>query len=72
MKLFFEINIWLIIYGIPFTILAIYFKEHGLELTYESIEQLGEIVAYIFIIKKYIKGLNHKKILDLKLNINLH
>ncbi|NFG30443.1 CPBP family intramembrane metalloprotease, partial [Clostridium botulinum] len=54
-KLFFEINIWLIIYGIPFTILAIYFKEHGLEVTYESIEQLGEIVAYIFIIKKIYK-----------------
>ncbi|AVQ45398.1 CPBP family intramembrane glutamic endopeptidase [Clostridium botulinum] len=65
--LFFQINICLIIYSIPFTILARCFKNHGLDVAYVSIEQLGTIVAYIFIIKKITKRFKSQENFKLKI-----
>ena len=53
--LFFKINILLQVCIIPFSILAIYFKASNLDIAYAFIEQLGEIVVYIFIIKNIYK-----------------
>ena len=57
--LFFEINIKLQVYVIPFLILAAYFEYNGSKITYLSIKELGTVVC-----------LNLKKILSLKFNLN--
>ncbi|EKO1911509.1 CPBP family intramembrane metalloprotease [Clostridium botulinum] len=53
--LFFEINIKLQVYVIPFLILAAYFEYNGSKITYLSIKELGTVVCYIFVIKNVYK-----------------
>ncbi|EPY6470336.1 CPBP family intramembrane glutamic endopeptidase [Clostridium sporogenes] len=48
--LFFEINIKLEVYAIPFLILAAYFEYNGSKITYLYIKELGTVVCYIFVI----------------------
>ncbi|MCY6356050.1 CPBP family intramembrane glutamic endopeptidase [Clostridium sp. ZS2-4] len=66
-KLFFKINILQILFTIPFNLLGICFEESGLNAIAPYINGLGEIAAYIYIIRKIIKEINLKENFKLKI-----
>lgn len=65
--LFFKINILRTLFTIPFYLLGICFKEIGLNTIAPYINGLGEVVAYIYVIRKIIKEINLKENFKLKI-----
>lgn len=66
-ELFLKINILQMLFTIPFILLVIWFKEISLDTIGLYIKELGEVVAYICVIRKIIKEINLKENFKLKI-----